>query len=112
MKKLQVVGLVNSGLKCQVLRMSHPDGYVCLLERNELHEVPTVVENLRDLFKLLKSIWQMKKMIRDCAAVVNSRHIPKTEEELFTELTGGGPKSPLRAAMIPWSFDTPTKRKH
>ncbi|RUP52351.1 hypothetical protein BC936DRAFT_145877 [Jimgerdemannia flammicorona] len=59
-KKLQVVGLVNSGLKCQVLQMSHPDGYVCLLERDELREVPIIVENLRDLFKLLKSIWQMK----------------------------------------------------
>ncbi|RUP47013.1 hypothetical protein BC936DRAFT_146227 [Jimgerdemannia flammicorona] len=111
-KKLRVVGLVNSGLKCQILQMSHPNGYVCLLERNELLEVPTVVENLRDLFMLLKGIWQMKKMIRDCAAVVNSRHIPNTEEELFTELTDGGLKSPPRATTIPWSFDTPTKRKY
>ncbi|RUP46784.1 hypothetical protein BC936DRAFT_146528 [Jimgerdemannia flammicorona] len=27
-KKLQVVGLVNSGLKCQVLQMNHPNGCV------------------------------------------------------------------------------------
>jgi hypothetical protein len=85
-KKLQVVGLVNSGLKCQVMRMNHPNGYVCLLKRSKLQEVPITVERLPDLFKLLSSVWQMKKMIRDCAAIVSSLYDGKTETE-FAELT-------------------------
>ncbi|RUS27561.1 hypothetical protein BC938DRAFT_483065 [Jimgerdemannia flammicorona] len=106
-KKLQIVGLVNSGLKCQVLRMNHPNGYVSLIKRDQLYEVPTIIEHLPDLFKLLNSIWRMKKMISNCAAVVNNRHTSRTEAELFTELMQSGSVSPPRAAMIPWSYDTP-----
>ncbi|RUP44941.1 hypothetical protein BC936DRAFT_148828 [Jimgerdemannia flammicorona] len=50
------------------------------------------------------------KMIRDCVAVVNSRHTFRTEAELFTELMQSGSTSPPRAAKTPWSFDTPTKK--
>ncbi|RUS32611.1 hypothetical protein BC938DRAFT_474912 [Jimgerdemannia flammicorona] len=111
-KELQVVGLVNSGLKCQVVRMNNPRGYVCLLKREELHEVPVDIEQLSNLFRLLKSVWQMKTMIKNCASTVKHHLLSKMEAKLLEELTGSEVTlsvSPPRTGVMPWTFDTPDK---
>lgn len=81
-RKLQLVGLINSGellhyiycmrtilngrlflnlgLKAQLVRMNCPKGYVCLLARGVPQEVPTSVDKLQALFPLMTIIWQMK----------------------------------------------------
>ena len=51
---------MNVGLKCQVLRLNNPGGYISLLKQEKLQEVPAKVEHLRSIFMLLKSIWQVK----------------------------------------------------
>lgn len=52
--------LLNSGLKAQLIRMSCPRGYVCLLTRGVPQEVPTSVKCFQALFPLMTTIWQMK----------------------------------------------------
>lgn len=78
-KKLQVVGVLNAGtsrtqpglvlfinsdsnpgLALQITHMNHPNGYVCLLQREKLQHVPTNVQNLMKLLQLLKRVSQMK----------------------------------------------------
>jgi len=62
-RKLQVIGLLHLGLKLQVLRMSSPNGLVSVLKREELHEVPTTVNKIRDLIMHLSSVWRAKQMV-------------------------------------------------
>lgn len=59
-KKLQVVGVTNAGLSFQYVRMSHPNGYVCLLQREKLQQVPKVVQGVVDLLHLLMNVVQVK----------------------------------------------------
>lgn len=49
----------NTGLHCQVLRMTYAKGHVCILSRDQLLHVPTTMEPRR-LCPLLLSIWRMK----------------------------------------------------
>lgn len=58
--KLQVVGLLNQGLRLQVLRMCHPHGYVCLLMRGEDHRVPSIASEIVDLLRLIVHLVQVK----------------------------------------------------
>lgn len=81
-KKLQVVGVLNAGtsrtqpelalsinsdlspgLALQIIHMNHPNGYVCLLQREKLQHVPTSVQDLMKLLHLLKRVSQMKVSI-------------------------------------------------
>ncbi|RUS32963.1 hypothetical protein BC938DRAFT_473649 [Jimgerdemannia flammicorona] len=121
-RQLQVVGLLHAGLKLQVLRIGSPKGYVSVFKREALNEVPVEVEKLKDLIKLLASVWQMKilwlytyclhvknqKMIMDCVLIVNN---PSSQfaEEFLDEVINNGMKTPPSTIALPWSLDTPTK---
>lgn len=59
-KRLQVVGVATAGLSFQYIRMNHPSGYVCLLQREKLQQVPKAVHDLPDLMHLLMNVAQMK----------------------------------------------------
>ncbi|RGB40339.1 hypothetical protein C1646_687933 [Rhizophagus diaphanus] len=59
-RQLRVVGILHLGLKTQVLHLSSPKGYVSILKREKLLEVPATVENIRDLIRVLTSVWMVK----------------------------------------------------
>lgn len=44
----------------QVLHLSSPKGYVSILKREKLFEVPVAVEEIRDLIRVLASVWILK----------------------------------------------------
>ncbi|RUP43615.1 hypothetical protein BC936DRAFT_136940 [Jimgerdemannia flammicorona] len=94
-RQLQVVGLLHAG-------------YVSVFKCEALNEVPVKVEKLKDLIKLLASVWQMKKMIMDCVLIVNN---PSSQfaEEFLDEVINNGMKTPLSTIALPWSLDTPMK---
>ncbi|RUP43833.1 hypothetical protein BC936DRAFT_136677, partial [Jimgerdemannia flammicorona] len=111
-RRLQVVGLLHSGLKLQVCRMTNPKGYVSLLVRDELHEVPLNVEELKSLIMLLASVWKAKKMVTECIEVVKEKESPDlTEEEFMQEIIESGTMSLPHSIDLPWSFDTPDKKR-
>lgn len=51
---------LETGLHCQVVRVSYGGGHICLLSHDELRCVPTKVPDLPLLLQLLLSIWRMK----------------------------------------------------
>ncbi|RUS27714.1 hypothetical protein BC938DRAFT_482838 [Jimgerdemannia flammicorona] len=111
-RRLQVVGLLHSGLILQVCRMTNPKGYVSLLSKDELYEVPVKVDELESFVMLLASVWRAKKMVTDCIEVVNERESPDlTEEEFMQKIVKSGTVSSRRSIHLPWSFDTPKGRK-
>ncbi|RGB25445.1 hypothetical protein C1646_459379 [Rhizophagus diaphanus] len=59
-RKLRVAGMLHMGLKSQVLHMSSPKGYVTILKREQLLDVPATVERIRDLIRVLAYVWRMK----------------------------------------------------
>lgn len=59
-RTLEVPGILTMGLSLQVLRISRPRGYICLLTREKEEKVPTDVRHLRDLLHLLKSMVRAK----------------------------------------------------
>ncbi|RUS31922.1 hypothetical protein BC938DRAFT_476748, partial [Jimgerdemannia flammicorona] len=91
-RRLQIVGFLHSGLKLQVYRMINPKGYVSLLAREELHEVPAKVDELKKLIMLLASIWRAK--------VVNEELPDLTGEEFIQEIVGSGIMSPSRSIYM------------
>ncbi len=44
----------------QILHLSSPKGYVSLLKREKLLEVPVTVEKIRDLIRVITSVWILK----------------------------------------------------
>lgn len=50
----------NKGLHCQVVRVTYAKGYICLLSREPLREVPTAVDDLQCLLEFLVGIWGAK----------------------------------------------------
>ncbi|CAG8467279.1 22430_t:CDS:2, partial [Racocetra persica] len=118
LRKLQVVGLLHSGLMLQTVRMSNPKGFISLLKREELYEVPTSVSRLRDLIMLLCDVWKAKKMVTDCMNIVKEPSPDLTEEEFLRNIIGvdmtilqkqnladSSVKTPP-PSFLPWSFDT------
>ena len=43
--------------------MSSPNGFVSVLKREELYEIPTTVNKTRDLVMLLSSVWRAEVYI-------------------------------------------------
>ncbi|RUS29061.1 hypothetical protein BC938DRAFT_481111 [Jimgerdemannia flammicorona] len=99
-RQLQVVGLLHGGLKLQILRINCPGGYVSILKP----EAPKI----KDVIKLLASVWQVKKMIMDCALIVNTLS-SQTAEEFLEEVINNGLKASSSTITLPWSQDTPIK---
>ncbi|KAL0639095.1 hypothetical protein Q9L58_001778 [Maublancomyces gigas] len=115
-RKLQLVGLINSGLKAQLIRMNCPKGHVCILTRSTPQEVPTSIKGFRALFHLMTTVWQMKQIIKDCEATVNTRHSAETQQEFFKLLMGEEEEDEGGAITtdnveIPGSINTPPKAK-
>ncbi|CAB5360230.1 unnamed protein product [Rhizophagus irregularis] len=52
-RELRVAGMLHLGLKTQVLHLSSPKGYVSILKREKLLEVPVAVEKIQDLIRVL-----------------------------------------------------------
>ncbi|KAH0614004.1 uncharacterized protein H6S33_005890 [Morchella sextelata] len=102
-KKLQVVGVFNAGLSFQLIRMSHPKGFVCLLNAEKMQQVPNSVQELVKLFKVLMNVALMKQIIKDCRAAVDEYH-NKTEEDVYNELLGETESSKMK---LGWAADTP-----
>lgn len=48
--------------------MNHPKGFVCLLQRGRMRQVPTSVQDLRKLLHLLMNVASMKVSL-DCLGV-------------------------------------------
>jgi len=108
-RQLEVVGLVHSELKLQVLRMVSSHGYVCILKRGDLLEIPTKAKDLQSLLKTLVKISQMKKIITNCMSIVNNPTY-KTATEFYEEMVNDHqPNSPPQRIQLPWSMDTPKK---
>jgi hypothetical protein len=40
--------------------MSSPKGYVTILKREKLLDVPATVEEVKDLIRVLANVWRMK----------------------------------------------------
>lgn len=104
--------------------MNYAGGYLSLLSRDESEVLPTAVANLEDLLKLLLSIWRMKvsilysifvqlivhrswqTMIRNCKAVVDSRHTGKIRADVLREFLKRRPRLSATAALLPVSCDS------
>ncbi|CAG8537561.1 9558_t:CDS:10 [Ambispora leptoticha] len=78
-RQLRVAGMLHMGLKLQVLQMSSPKGYVIILKREKILDVPAMAEKIKDLIRVLTNVWRMKKMIMDCMAAVNTRTQDQTD---------------------------------
>ncbi|GBB93852.1 hypothetical protein RclHR1_02240024 [Rhizophagus clarus] len=101
-RQLQVAGMLHMGLKLQVLRMSSPKGYVTILKREKLLDVPTTVERIKDLIRVLANVWRMKKMIMECVETVKTRTHDQTD--FLREIMGTD--TPPITIVVPWSIDT------
>jgi hypothetical protein len=58
--QLQLVGFVTGGLVLCISRLCHPNGYVCVLQREGRQEVPTEVKQLKQLLLLVTKVVQVK----------------------------------------------------
>ncbi|CAB4482826.1 unnamed protein product [Rhizophagus irregularis] len=103
-RQLRVVGMLHLGLKTQVLHLSSPKGYVSILKREKLLEVPVTVENIRDLIRVLTSVWMVKRIIMDCVDTVNSQ--VQNSTDFKQELVAMGTETPPQSIVLPWSCDT------
>ncbi|CAG8514360.1 29594_t:CDS:2, partial [Racocetra persica] len=68
----------------------------------KLYEVPNTVEKMKDLIRVLASMWRVKKMITDCMETVNTSIQDPTE--FLQEIIGI--ESPLSEIDFPWSIDS------
>ncbi|CAG8502776.1 32845_t:CDS:10 [Gigaspora margarita] len=100
-RKLRIPGMLHLGLKSQVLQMSSPKGYVTILKRDKLLEVPNTVGEIRNLIKVLASVWKMKKLITDTMKIVLT---PQESYEFYRELVGQ--KYPTDEIDVPCSLDS------
>ncbi|PKY60380.1 hypothetical protein RhiirA4_412697 [Rhizophagus irregularis] len=103
-RQLRVVGMLHLGLKTQVLHLSSPKGYVSILKREKLLEVPVTVEKIRDLIRVLGSVWMVKRIIMDCVDIVNSQ--VQNSTDFKQELVAMGTETPPNSIVLPWSCDT------
>ncbi|KAH0608083.1 uncharacterized protein H6S33_002135 [Morchella sextelata] len=93
-RRLQVVGLMNAGLRMQVVRMGvvGKGGNVAVLQRGRVKALPTEVGALRGVFAVMISVVMFKRMIQDCVEVVKGYNglsgagAGKTREEFLEEL--------------------------
>lgn len=67
---------LETGLHCQVVRVSYGGGHICLLSHDELRWVPTKVPDLPLLLQLLLSIWRMKVSMSHTLYTENN-HLPE-----------------------------------
>ncbi|CAG8667830.1 16179_t:CDS:2, partial [Racocetra fulgida] len=72
-RKLRVVGMLHLGLKAQVLHLSSPKGYVSILKREKLLEVPAKIDRIKDLIRVLANVWILKRVVMDCVETVNMK---------------------------------------
>ncbi|KAF0470599.1 hypothetical protein F8M41_025371 [Gigaspora margarita] len=100
-RKLCIPGMFPLGLKSQVLPMSSPKGYVTILKRDKLLEVPNTVEEIRNLIKVLASVWKVKKLIMDTMKIVLT---PQESYEFYRDLVAQ--KYPTDEIDVPWSLDS------
>lgn len=103
-KQLQVVGFVTGGLVLSILRLCHPDGYVCVLQRETLQHVPTEVKRLKQLLLLLTKVVQVKAVLHACIDAIESRAQASSEEGLFEEIMNGRAK---KGPNLPPAADSP-----
>ncbi|GBC05148.1 hypothetical protein RclHR1_06060006 [Rhizophagus clarus] len=103
-RKLRVAGMLHLGLKSQVLHLSSPKGYVSILKREKLLEVPATIKKLRDLIRVLASVWMLKKIVTDCVETVNMR--VQNKDEFLQEVVRMGTESPPLTVVLPWSCNT------
>ncbi|CAG8650922.1 3215_t:CDS:10, partial [Ambispora leptoticha] len=102
-RKLRVVGMLHLDLKTQVLHLNSPKGYVSILKREKLLEVPVTVEKIQDLIRVLTSVWMLKKAIMDCVDTVNLQ--AQNSIDLRQELVAMGTETPPPSIVLPWSCD-------
>ncbi|RUS16130.1 hypothetical protein BC938DRAFT_476694 [Jimgerdemannia flammicorona] len=98
-----------SGLAMQALRMNTPKGYVSILERDQLLSVPATISGIKDLIRILAKNDHRKRRNYEqwkCA----SEQSEQSEADFLQELISGAVVPPLRITL-PYSFDTPTKKK-
>ncbi|GET00918.1 hypothetical protein GLOIN_2v1552276 [Rhizophagus clarus] len=43
-----------------------PKGYVSILKREKLLEIPATIEKIRDLIRVLANVWMLKRIVLDC----------------------------------------------
>lgn len=105
-RRVQVVGVCTAGLALQYVRLGYPGvGYVCLLKREGLVQVPKGVGGgLAELLRVLMTVAQLKEVIRASAEAVEERHVGRSEVDLYEELVGGKAGG---GARLGWAIDTP-----
>jgi hypothetical protein len=59
-EQLQVFGISTAGLTMQVSRMSHREGYVCLLVVDELYHIPKDIQQFKQLLLFLVAFVRVK----------------------------------------------------
>ncbi|KAG0642379.1 hypothetical protein HOY80DRAFT_639417 [Tuber brumale] len=105
-RRIQVVGISTAGLALQFARLGHPGvGYVCLLQREEVIRVPTGVEELPDLLRMLVMVVQMKQLIRLSFQAVQVRHYLCSKEGFRGWLIGEDCE--WSGALLGWAPSTP-----
>jgi hypothetical protein len=59
-QRLQVVGISTAGLACQVSRMCHRAGYVCVFTKETLNKIPDHIGQFKQLLLFLAAFAQVK----------------------------------------------------
>ncbi|CAG8788149.1 16653_t:CDS:2, partial [Dentiscutata erythropus] len=99
-RKLRVPGILHLGLKMQSMHLSNPKGYISIIKRENIHEVPSSVERLKDMLKLLANIWLVKAIILECITIVNARN---DNSGFLREIINIGNQGETRGIIPPWS---------
>ncbi|KAG0634433.1 hypothetical protein HOY80DRAFT_527915 [Tuber brumale] len=104
-RQVQVVGIRTAGLALQFLRLGHPGiGYVCLLTREQLVQVPKDVGELPELFGVFMMVARLKEVIRASTEAIAARHSQLSEEDFYERMVGGNDVS---ESWFEWAVDTP-----
>jgi len=104
--RMQVVGISTAGLAIQYAHLGHSGiGYVCLLQRGPIMHVPTTIELLQDLLRMLVIVAQLKELIRESFEAVLGRRLVQSKESIRLRMVGGN--KTRKEPRLPWPGPNP-----
>ncbi|KAA8892759.1 hypothetical protein FN846DRAFT_1009577 [Sphaerosporella brunnea] len=105
-EKVQVVGITTAGLTIRFSRIVNVASHVCLIQREDLQQVPTTVNDLQALLLLLATVVRIKRVIAESLDAVTNNHL--TGDEFQEIWKNGGDTTALGSkSELPWSADSP-----
>ena len=100
LRRLQVVGLVCAGTALQVRRLVCPGGHVCVLRTEQRLAVPTGVEGLVDLLRIVLAVLQVREVVEETERALREGG----GGDLMEELRGDGEGE--QKVDLRWFVDT------